>query len=327
MKRITSIILSLCALALLPACTDENQEARTPVADVSVSAYSLEINQSMEIVFNGVADQVVIYTGDDGHDYSLRSESNTGFVVNKGVFTYSYSTPGVFHVVCVATTYDTYLGENMKTAVTEFDVTVIDDVTTIDKLYSSITPNVYYAELVDEQNWVLRIPKKQVYNNREINLNAARQRLSFDISSDSSKIYVDDVLYAARTYYDLTKTHSIRVVSNAGTTRDYTLHTLVFPEFNSVTVAGTTATQSRNAYYQDLLTYTVQLPAGTYASSVTLSFNVDDNVKFYIDGRETASGATVDLSDESATYTLKRTLADYPAVSATSTVVFNITYK
>ena len=68
---------------MLAACSGENQEARTPVASITVNADRLEINQSMEIRFNGVADQVVIFTGDNGHDYDLRNESNTGFVMNK----------------------------------------------------------------------------------------------------------------------------------------------------------------------------------------------------------------------------------------------------
>ena len=144
MKKLSNIIILAMMAVMLAACSGENQEARTPVASITVNADRLEINQSMEIRFNGVADQVVIFTGDNGHDYDLRNESNTGFVMNKGLFTYSYSVPGKFKVVCVATTYDTYMGDNMKTDITTFEVTVSDDVTTIDKVSSSIIDNIMY---------------------------------------------------------------------------------------------------------------------------------------------------------------------------------------
>lgn len=94
MKKLSNIIILAMMAVMLAACSGENQEARTPVASITVNADRLEINQSMEIRFNGVADQVVIFTGDNGHDYDLRNESNTGFVMNKGLFTYSYSVPG-----------------------------------------------------------------------------------------------------------------------------------------------------------------------------------------------------------------------------------------
>ena len=100
---------------LTVACANDNQEARTPQAMVEVDKQHLEVNESMTIRFTGVADQVVVYTGDKDHQYELRDSSNTGLVVNRGVLTYSYAVPGTFHVVCVATTYDTYMGGGLKT--------------------------------------------------------------------------------------------------------------------------------------------------------------------------------------------------------------------
>lgn len=261
------------------SCSEEGEPARTPVASANLSDDHLVINESMEISFTGVADQVVIYTGDDGHVYDLReTENNTGIVVNKGYFTYSYSTPGTFRVVCVASTYDTFLGGHYSSDICEYNVTVVDDVTTIDQISSSITPNVYYATLETESDWVMCLPEKQVYNNKEIAVNAKKARLSFSIASDSSKIYVNDVAYSTKSYYNLTEPIALRVTSDAGTERMYTLHTLIYPEFKSLEAIGMKPVLTRSAYFQDLLTYTFTLPEGADVSSISLDWAVDDDV-------------------------------------------------
>ncbi len=129
------IALSAALCTQFASCSDDNEPARTPVAQITVSKTQLKLNESMEIDFTGVADQVVVFTGDPGHDYTLRDSSNTGYVVNKGIFTYSYATPGTFHVVCVASTYASYMGSGLRHAVAEFDMTVEAGVTTIDHPY------------------------------------------------------------------------------------------------------------------------------------------------------------------------------------------------
>ncbi|MBQ8046879.1 MAG: hypothetical protein IJ196_03020 [Prevotella sp.] len=323
MKKYMMFLSALVMAILLPSCSDDNQEARTPVASYTVNSTTLHINESMEIDFTGVADQVIIFPGDNLHEYVKRAESHTGYVVNKGVFTYSYSTPGVYHVTIIASTYDTYLGENLQTAIAEFDVTVIDDVTTIDGIMSSINPNEYYAELVNESDWVLRLPTKQVYNGREAVLNATRQRLTITVASDSSKIYVDDVEYSARTNYNLTLPHDIRVVAYSGDERSYKLYTLIYPEFTSLTTgAGKAATTlTRTPYYQDLLTYTLSVPESEL-SSVVLNYTVDSQVKFCVNGTEVASGTAIDLTDATAEYTLVRTFDGRDDLKAVTRIVF-----
>lgn len=322
-KTVYTMIMALVTL-LMTACADDNQEARTPVASFTVSANELAINQTMKIDFSGVADQVVVYTGDKDHNYALRDSSNTGFVVNKGEFTYSYSQPGIFHVVCIATTYDTYMAGGLRQDSTSFDVTVIDDVTEITKVSSYINPNTYYAEAMDDTNWVMRLPSKQVYNNKEVALNAKRQRLTFDIASDSTKIYVDDEPYNTRTYYDLTQPHSFKAVSNFGTTRSYRLFTLIYPEMNTISIDGTKGILHRDAFYQDMLTYELTLADTTDPKNATLNFTIDNNVKAYVDGKELKNGDKVDLTDSSKTYTLVRTSPDYANATATTRVYFTI---
>ena len=309
-KNSLFLLYSLSIAWLLAACADDNQEARQPKVEVSVDNRQLTVNESMTLRFGGVADQVVVYTGDKDHQYELRDSSNTGFVVNKQLFTYSYATPGTFKVVCVATTYDTFMGASQQTDTLSFVVTVVDQSTAINAISATVTPNVYYAEQTAE-TWVMRLPKKQLYNNREMAVNAQRQRLNISVVSDSAKVFVDGSPYDARAYYDLSVRHQLKVVAHSGAVDNYEYYGMVYPEFLSLSVDGTEAQLQRSAYYQDLLSYTV--------SGRTMTFTLEDDVKLLADGKEVASGSDI---DPQATYTLVRTHADNPQVKAATRVAF-----
>ena len=311
--RLCRVCCACCAaLALTTSCADDNQEARTPVAQVRVDKQQLEVNESMTLHFTGVADQVVVYTGDKDHQYALRDSSNTGFVVNKDLLTYSYSVPGRFHVVCVASTYDTYMGGSLRQDSMSFDVEVTDQVTTIDAIYTTVTPNVYMARQQGD-DWLLCLPTKQLYNNREMNVNAARQRLTIEVGSDSAKVFIDGEPYVARNYYALNTDHQIRVVSGSGMQHDYRLCGMIYPEFKTITVDGAAPKLTRSAYYQDLLTYAV-------GDGTRLEFTLDDDVRLLADGREVSSGSTL---QRDAQYTLVRSHAANPQLQAVTRVEFN----
>ncbi len=307
----TYIVLAVSGL-LMTSCSNENQEARTPIAAMQIDKQQLEVNESMTLHFKGVADQVVVYTGDKDHQYALRDSSNTGLVVNRGVLTYSYAVPGTFHVVCVATTYDTYLGGSQQTDTVALDVVVADRVTTIDAIYATITPNVYEARPIDGGNdWLMCLPQKQLYNGREMTVNAARQRLNIDAGSDSAKVYMDNEPYAARNYYALNTDHQIRVVSGSGLSADYRLICMVYPEFLTLTVDGEEPVLKRSAYYQDLLTY--------QTGGSVLQFTLDPDVRLLADGEEVPTGSAI---RNDAVYTLVRRHADNPKAAAITRVVF-----
>lgn len=304
MKRFYKIITGACIALFLIACADDSENTQAPLASVIVNTKALEVNRSMEVRFTGFADQVVIYTGDAGHAYARRDLGDTGFIVNKNLFTYSYAVPGTFRVVCVASSYDKFMGKGLRRDTTAFDVMVKDDVTTISRIYSTIRPNVYFAELIDNETWVMRFPKKQIYNNRELPVNTARTRLSFDIASDSSKIYIDNELYSSKNYYDLTRNHQLRVVSHAGTIRHYNLCPIIYPEFSLIKLAGVQGSLQRNAFDQSLQNYHFVLPVATDLTHVIVEYAADTDSKFYCDEHEVASGSAVDLSDENKRYTL-----------------------
>lgn len=93
-----AIIIPIAALGLaLASCSDD--KATQPTAAFTVDANRVEVNQSVTVRFTGNADNVVVFPGDQGQDYDLIKENNTGLVVNKGLFTYAYSTPGTYKMV------------------------------------------------------------------------------------------------------------------------------------------------------------------------------------------------------------------------------------
>ena len=310
---LSALLLTLVCGLSATGCAEDGEEARTPQALLSASSRDLAVGQTLTLNFAGVADQVVVFTGDKDHEYELRDSSNTGFVLNKGVLTYSYSVPGTFHVVCVATCYDTFSGDHLQQDTIGLYVSVTDMVTDIDAIYSTVTPNVYYATRQGD-DWVMCLPTKQLYNNREMTVNATRQRLSIEAGSDSAKVFIDDEAYVSRNYYDLTVRHDLRVVSGSGATKDYRLYGMVYPEFATLTVDGAATTLVRSAYYQDLLTYQVAGDGGT------LQFTLDDGVELLCDGQLVSTGSALSIG---ADYTLVRTHAENAAVKAVTRVCFN----
>jgi hypothetical protein len=351
MKKIFSLAVLAVLLSLVAACSDENVDSRTPVASVQydVSSTQLKVNESMAVTFTGVADLVSIYTGDEGHRYEYRDSMETGVVVNKGYFTYSYSAPGVYHVVCVASTFDTYMGDHQKQDTCSFYVKVTDDVTEFTDIYTTITPNTYYASKFNDDSYVLALPTKQVYNNRDIVLNPKRQRIYYNISSDSTLVFIDlpeadreqltrfsTLTYAERNAlkqkvtsskvrYDLSTDHLITVRSYEGTIKDYHLYCLIYPEFKSVKVNGVTGVLSRDAYDQSQQTYTFTLPTGTDPSKATIEYQLDGSGTFLSSGEAITSGAVTDLTN--GTFTIERTSAANSEAKAVSNVKFVFNYK
>lgn len=223
MKRTINIAIGVCLCLLIYSC--EEKSITVPKAAMTISTTQLAINESMEIHFTGTADQVAIYTGDEMHDYDLRIQSNTGFIVNKGLFTYSYPTPGVYKVVCVASTY-TDMAAELLYDTCSYTVTVLDDVTEIDKISC---PQVLYdevfAENIGNDEWAMRLPRKVKYNTASPSISLT-QRLRFYIGSDSTRVFVNGNPFAATAKYDLSGTVHITVRSHLGTSRTYKLYTI-----------------------------------------------------------------------------------------------------
>jgi hypothetical protein len=318
MKILLRIGLGIGIALFASAC--EEEPATTPRAAITVNKNQFEINESMIIQFAGIADQVVIYTGDDMHNYDLREQSNTGFVVNKNRFTYSYPAPGIYKVVCVASTY-TDSAVDLKRDTCSLTVAVIDDRTEIDRLSC---PQIVYDEVFAEKQandeWLMRLPRKIKYNNATPTISLS-QRLRFYIQSDSTKVYVNGNEYSSTDRYDLSAPVDISVKSDFGTERSYRLYTLNYPEFSSFKLSGIEGTLVRNEYDYSAFVLQVTLPAGTDATRLVPQFTTSSPTeKVYIGDVEQISGSSsVDFTQD-VTYRLVSTLPGKPDMQAVSTV-------
>ncbi len=301
--------------------------APTPNIQVAINKTQLEINESMELSFTGTADQVVVYTGDESHDYELRSQSNTGFVVNKGRFSYSYSTPGTYKVVYIASTY-TERATDLKQDTCSFYVQVIDDHTEIQRLSC---PQVIYdevfAEAIDDTNWLMRLPRKIKFSTSTPSVSLS-QRLDFDLASDSTKVYLNGVEWVSTKKYDLSSPIDIKVVSDFGSTRDYKLYTMQYPEFETFSIAGVEGTIGRNEFDYSDYTMTVTLPAGTDVSNIAPVFTTySENEKVYLNNQEQHSGSSAANFTDGVTYTLRSTIEGMPSMVTESTFKVNIVFE
>ncbi|WP_262434645.1 DUF5017 domain-containing protein [Jilunia laotingensis] len=325
MKVAIKLLLGVCISLILSSC--EEDTAPVPQAAMTVNKGQLEINESMIIHFTGSADQVVVYTGDDMHDYELREQSNTGFVVNKNLFTYSYATPGTYKVVCVASTY-TDGATDLKRDTCSYTVTVIDDQTEIENISC---PQIVYDEVFAEKllndEWLMRLPRKIKYNNQTASISLS-QRLRFYIQSELTKVYINDKEFSSTAKYDLSAPVEVSVTSDYGTTRLHKLYTVNYPEFKSFTLAGATGTLIRNEFDYSTFVLEVVLPQGTDVSNLIPEFTTySPDEKVYIGNVEQLSGTSaVDFTQE-VHYRLVSTASGHPDMQAVSDVTVIITYQ
>jgi len=325
MKITIRILLGVCTFLFMTSC--ENEDSAIPQAAMTINKNQLMINESMIIHFTGTADQIVIYTGDDMHDYELREQSNTGFVVNKNLFTYSYSVPGTYKVVCVASTY-TDNAADLKRDTCSYMVTVIDDQTEIEQLSCpQIIYDEVFAERLANDEWLMVLPRRVKYNNQTPSI-ALSQRLRFYIQSDSTKVYVNNKEYSDTERYDLSTPVDILVKSDFGTTRPYKLYTLNYPEFNTFKINGVEGILARNEFDYSTFVLQLTLPSGADMSNIAPEFATHlSTEKVYIGNIEQVSGvSTVDFTQD-VTYRLVSTLPENPDAQVVSTINVKIDYN
>ena len=301
MKTIIKFFLFVCFSIFITSCEREN--VLFPYAAMNVNKNEFTINESMIINFTGTADQVVIYTGDDMHNYEFRDQSNTGFVVNKGLFTYSYALPGIYKVVCVASTYNDR-AVNLKRDTCSFIVKVIDDQTEIEKISC---PQVLYDEVfadkLENDEWLMKLPRKVKYGNATPSITLS-QKLRFYIQSNLTKIFINEKEFSSTEKYDLSNPLNILVQSNFGTVRPYKLYTLYYPEFVTFKLLNVNGTLVRNEFDYSTFEMQIILPMGTDVSNLIPEFTTYSSTdKVYIENKEQISGVSrVDFT-QNITYT------------------------
>lgn len=326
MKTIIKVCLSVCISLLFVSCDEES--ISTPVASVTVNQQEFSINETMVIHFTGVADQVSIYTGDNMHKYDLRTESNTGFVVNKGLFTYSYSVSGQYKVVCVASTYSDK-AEEIRQDTCSFIVTVTDDVTEIDKLScAQVLYDEVFAQKYPNDEWLMVLPRKVKYSTAAVAIPLTGQRLKFYIQSDSTKVLINGNPYVSATKYNLTNPVDIQVTSNYGTVRPYKLYTIYYPEFDTFKLNGVAGTVVRSEFDYSYFEIGVTLPTGTDVTNLVPEFSLfSPTDKVYIGDVEQISGSSAVDFTQNVSYRMVSTSPDNPDMQAESTIKIKISYQ
>ena len=318
-----SYIIAFLACGLMMAsCSDE--KATQPTAAFSVDASELSVNQSVTVHFTGNADNVVIFPGDSGQDYELRNENNTGLVVNKGLFTYAYSTPGLYKMVCVATNHAD-AGLSILTDTCSTWIRVIDDETEITKISAyPVVRDEIFATQSNESDWLMAFPRKMRYQSSNPAVTLSR-KLKFYTKSASTKVSVDGVEFSAAKSYDLSKVLNITAESYEGSLREYKLHTLYYGEFKTFNVAGVKGEIERDPFDYNNYVINISAPAGTDIKALKPTFTLfADNEKVYIDDQEQISGESVVDFTNPVTYRFVTTSTVNPEITVESTCVVTI---
>lgn len=325
MKKIFNPIALLFALSLLASC---EEPLRMPQLEATLQKDHLTVNESMLIDFAGTtADYIVVYPGDDMQNYDLRDQSNTGLVVNKNRFTYSYQVPGTYTVVCLASTSGDK-ATDLQFTTRSFTVTVIDDQTEIDRISCpQIIRDEVFARPYAGDEWLMVLPRSVIYNNREQTVSLS-QRLRFYIPSDSTRVSVNGAPYSSTTAYNLATPTDLLVTSDFGTQRPYKLYTVQYPRFSAFKLLGVSGTVTLDEFNYATSTVNLALPAGTDVSHLAPEFTTYGALdQVYIGNVEQVSGVSPVDFTQSITYRLVATVPGKPDMQAESTVVVKITFR
>lgn len=116
MKPVKIIIALLLSLSFA-ACNDYDYLSDVyvePVASFHTAKDTYEVFESVVFTNTGSGQNYVIYTGDQGHNYHV--EGDTGFATaTNGTFSYSYSEPGEYIIVWIASSMNMHGKIEQKT--------------------------------------------------------------------------------------------------------------------------------------------------------------------------------------------------------------------
>ena len=310
-------ILLLFSLLFLYSCEKE-EKVIIPVAQFIVSATEVSVNETVTFEYTGEgAKQVVIYTGDEGHNYDLKALSNTGLVMNKGILTYSYKTPGQYKAVLLASNYDKE-GKQILFDTAEIDIRVVDNGTALRYVY--LKRDVYNKEIsgqITGNHILFAVPYKVRISGRDIAVNIERQRIDIAAFSDAAIITVDGEEYvstpASRLInYDLTKPHVVKVISDAGDTQEHEIKALHYPIFETFSINGVQGSVAECSDFDfDKMYVTVTLPPGTDRTALVPTFGSADAEIIKIGDVEQVSGVNAVNFTNPVTYTLKTWIPEF----------------
>jgi len=287
MKKIVYIFL---AVVLLTACQEKVKQAK---ALVNVSATEVNINENIDFEFTGTADQVSVYTGDKGHVYESKNYQNTGVVLPKKKGSHSYSVPGTYHMVFVASCYgDRAAAMNQDTC--SCTIRVIDNNASIRSIYAVSYNDELHAEPCNG-NWLLPVPKEVWVDVKFIKVKTS-MLFKFKLFSDSTTLKIDGETYDIENKYSIAQPLTLYTRANSGAELTQKLYAVYKPEFASFSINDVNASMVKDkfSYIQNVV---VTLPQGTDRTQLKPVFTLYEGQKVEVNGQEIQSGDIVNLTE------------------------------
>ncbi|MDD3322878.1 MAG: hypothetical protein PHS59_15675 [Paludibacter sp.] len=318
MKKSIIYLFGILFVLSLTACQDEDK-INNPKASIEVSKQVLNINESVQFTFNGLGQQVSIFTGDKNHIFDSINRGSSGLVFNKGgVFNYAYRTPGKYKVVIIASNYT----DNATTLLNDTCSVYINVVDSDASISSIICPQILFDQVAATNfgnDWLVRLPQKVLYKGTTATI-SSKEKLAITMSSDSAKFIVNNSKYVSTLAYELINPVSINVKPYTGDTVKYKLYMLYYPEFSTFNIMNIAATLTRNTYSYNQMQLNVKLPVGTDFSSLVPQFTLSQGQHVYINGIEQISSVSQVNFSAPIVYQLQNSVLDRPDLVAITNV-------
>ena len=359
-KYRTGLAVVLLAIAMT-ACSDSYLDNYyiEPQASFSMEKETYDVLESVLFSNTGKAQHYAVWTGDEGHKYG--KAFNSGFAVNsKGMFSYSYSEPGTYTVVWVASSVNS--DGKVITAVDSTQISIIDRNGGLDKFsivsifrMTEYTGTVYYnsyGEFISPDTILCPILFAAWRTGNVNSIKAPIQMINFELASSKATLYWYDksrnedrqlingssaTRFVSFMQDGKLATQTFRVVTASGITTNYYAAPVMIPAFTSFSAAGVSASIARDISYYDRYNVTLALPAGTDLSALQPEFVVMNNDPDLMDGSnsvvtvdgtiQTTGQSAVDFSFGAVTYDIKYNMLgeSNPALSQTAKMIVTVT--
>jgi hypothetical protein len=320
--KIQNLIILLAGL-IFASC--EEEEVNMPQASFEMSDTEVSVNQTVTFTFTGSdAKQIAVFIGDEGHDYDLREQGNSGLTMSKGILTYSYKKPGNYKIALIATNYDRE-GNRLLESKAEAGIAVNDTRTGLGVI--SLKRDTYMKEIqgdIADEVILFAVPYKIRLNNRDIAVNLTRQRIDITPVSESASLWLNDTEYAATANYNLTQPLILKIRAGSGNEKSYELRTINYPVFESFSINGIDGTVKYDDFNFNKTHITLTLPAGTDTGALVAAFASADAQDVTVNEMDQVSGLTANNFAQPVTYTLKNTDASNDKLSCESTVEVSV---
>lgn len=326
------IIYLFAVLTILAACKNE---VRTPKAIVELSKTEVGVNEVFNFTFTGVADQVVVYTGDDGHEYekrnsdSIKNADNVGVVLPKKMGSHSYIAPGVYQMVFVASCYGD-LATDLKRDTCSVKITVTDDNTTIKDVYATAYSNELHAKK-EGSDWLI-VSAREVFMDTKFfdikDKTKMKMLMTIKAGSANTNVKVNGEAYDKATKYDFTNPLALEIVAQSGASTKYNLYFIFKPEFDAFSINGVKDVRKsidKRDKFSYVPTIEIVLPKGTAVNALKPEFTIFEGQKVTLNGSEFKSGDTADFTNPVTFHLTNTQTKDGKTFTAENDVMVTVT--